>query len=118
VEPGLRHCRADLAGRMLGGRRDVVLSLRFLLSWMQWGVHGAMASRFRSGREAGKNENRFVVTAEHGHARFAPRRSRVDRCESAPPIRRIESRASERALGSLSGLSPGMDFYADVTYRP
>lgn len=40
---------------------------------MQWGVHGTTASRFRSGREAGKNENRFVVTAEHGRARFAPR---------------------------------------------
>lgn len=39
-------------------------SLRFLLSWMQWGVHGTTASRFRSGREAGKNENRFVVTGE------------------------------------------------------
>ncbi|KYM77365.1 hypothetical protein ALC53_12346 [Atta colombica] len=54
-------------------------SLRFLLSWMQWGVHGMMASRFRSSREARKNENRFVVTVEHGRARFAPR---GDRCGS------------------------------------
>jgi len=32
-----------------------------------------MASRFRSGREVGKNGNRFVVTAEHGRVRLAPR---------------------------------------------
>lgn len=93
-----RHC-----GRSF--RTDVrrTTRCRALCGSFSAGCNGAFtASRFRSGREAGKNENRFVVTAEHGRARFAPRES-----IAAPLVGVAGESRSSSSRGSFRNLRRG-----------
>jgi len=86
AEPGYATA-ADLAGRMLGGRRDVVLSaVPSQLDAMGRSRRDGESISFRSrSREKRESIRSYGGTRTRSFRSTRQRDSRVDRCESAPP---------------------------------